>query len=112
MTLADRVLEIRQEFENRSISDSILADLYAKYSDIEDTGLFVRKAKEMFPRGNCGLASLYLKKILGMGKLIQGKYGSEPHTYLSIGEDIIDITADQYGGPKVYIGPLIAPWTL
>jgi hypothetical protein len=28
-----------------------------------------------------------------------------------IGEIVVDITADQFGGPAVYVGPLAEPWS-
>lgn len=61
---------------------------------------------------------MYLKHILGIGKEERGKYGEEDHTFLLIEEEkpeqrlVIDITSDQYGGPRVYVGPLQAPWGL
>jgi hypothetical protein len=105
------VVIIRKDFENGAISESILGELYANYNDINDTALFVRRAKKIFPNGNCGLATLYLREILAKGEVIQGSYAGEAHTYLLIDEQIIDITADQYGGPEVYVGPIISPWS-
>jgi hypothetical protein len=111
MTLEEQVFEIRRSFETGTISEAVLIDLYKEYSDIEDIALFVHRAKESFPMGNCGLASLYLKKVLGTGEIVQGMYENQPHTFLLVDNQIIDITADQYGGPKIYMGPLIAPWS-
>jgi hypothetical protein len=101
----------RKAFESRTVSDKFLAKLYGKYADVEDVFSFVQKAKDLFPLGNCGLATLYLKEKIG-GEIVRGKYGGHNHTFLRIGETIVDITADQFGGQKVYIGPLQAPWSL
>lgn len=111
MSLLNQAINIRQDFEGGNVPESILVDLYTKYADIEDPQLFVQRAKKIFPKGNCGLATLYLKKALDIGEIIQGKYAEESHTFLLIGDQVIDITADQYDGPKVYVGPLVAPWS-
>lgn len=111
MTLEDEAIIARQKFENKTISESLLVNLYTKYTEVEDPILFVRTAKKLFPKGNCGLATLYLKERLGTGELIQGMYGTYPHTYLMVGEEVVDITADQYGGPKIYVGSLATPWS-
>jgi len=47
------------------------------------------------------------------GEIVQGKYQNENHTFLMLEDNqIVDITADQYGGPKVYVGDLKLPWSL
>ena len=102
--------EIRSDFEAGAVDQELLIELYRGYADVGDTARFVNKAKEIFPNGNCGLASLYLKEKLG-GEVIRGKYGEHSHTFLFVDETVIDITADQFGGPKVYIGPLRSPWS-
>jgi hypothetical protein len=38
--------------------------------------------------------------------------GRDQATVLAIGSTIIDITADQFGGPAVYVGPPRPPWEL
>ena len=104
------VQEARDDFENGLIDQNLLVELYRGYTDVGDTARFVTKAREIFPNGNCGLASLYLKKELG-GEIVQGKYGEHNHTFLLHNDTVIDITADQFGGPKVYVGPLRSPWS-
>ncbi|MBU6214561.1 hypothetical protein KGM48_01830 [Patescibacteria group bacterium] len=103
--------EARRQFEAGSINQDLLIELYRNYTDVGDTARFVSKAKDIFPDGNCGLASLYLQKRLG-GEVTQGKYGEYDHTFLVADKTVIDITADQFGGPKVYVGPLQPPWSL
>lgn len=103
--------KIRAQFEAGLVDRDLLIEMYRTYTDVGNTAIFVNKAKNIFPRGNCGLASLYLKKKLG-GEVVRGKYGKHSHTFLLIDDIIIDITADQFGGPEVYVGPLRRPWTL
>ncbi len=104
------VQRIRNDFEAGTIDQELLLELYRDYADVGDTVRFVKKAKDIFPNGNCGLASLYLKEKLG-GEVVQGKYAKHNHTFLLINDTVIDITADQFGGPKVYVGPLQSPWS-
>ncbi|MEK9167885.1 MAG: hypothetical protein AAB769_00945 [Patescibacteria group bacterium] len=105
------VCKIRAQFETGLVNRYLLINIYNEYTDVGDTVSFVNKAKDIFPRGNCGIASLYLKKELG-GEIVRGKYGKHNHTFLLIDNTVIDITADQFGGPEVYVGPLQHPWTL
>ncbi len=84
-----------------------------EYNPLEDIGSFIKRSRKLFPRLNCGLATLYLREILEDGTVVQGKYNGKNHTFLLIdGNTVVDITADQYGGPKVYVGPLRKPWIL
>ncbi len=112
------VAETRTLFENRQVNRQLLQALYRDYNQkVKNLNLFVKKAEELFPYLNCGLVTVYLKKLLKSGKIINGKYEDKNHTFLLITnpdnmEFIIDITADQYGGPSMYVGPLQAPWTL
>ncbi|MDR3547648.1 MAG: hypothetical protein P4M11_05170 [Candidatus Pacebacteria bacterium] len=102
--------EARRQFEAQAIDSDSLVKLYEQYSDVGDTLRFVKTAKDIFPLGNCGLATLYLKEKIG-GTLVQGKYENADHTFLLNDQVVIDITADQFGGPKVYVGPLKSPWS-
>lgn len=101
----------RRNFEIGTINRELLIELYREYKDVGDVSQFVSIAKNIFPQSNCGLASLYLKKKLG-GKVVRGKYGKHNHTFLLVENIVIDITADQFGGPRVYVGPLQLPWAL
>ena len=103
--------EIRKGFEEHNINRKALKELYQEYNNIENIDLFLDRAEKMFPKLNCGLTSVYLKNKLG-GRVVNGKYKSQNHTFLLLNKKIVDITADQYGGPKVYIGPLQKPWSI
>lgn len=112
------VTETRILFENHEVNRQLLQNLYHDYNPgLENLNLFVEKAEELFPYLNCGLATVYLREVLKIGRIINGNYEDNKHTFLLIEIDInkiliIDITADQYGGPSIYVGPLQAPWTL
>ena len=103
--------KIREQFETGAINQELLVQLYRDYADVGNTVSFVNKAKDIFPRGNCGLASLYLKRELG-GEVVHGEYGKHKHTFLIIDGTVVDITADQFGGPKVYVWSIQRPWIL
>jgi len=81
------------------------------YNPVANIESFLDWAKDQFPKLNCGLTAVYLKHHLGTGQIIKGSYNKEHHTFLEIGDNIIDITADQFGGPKIYVGPLKLPWS-
>lgn len=103
----------RQELEKKRVDREFLKEIYRRYADVPDVELFVQRAEEMFPNLNCGLASVYLQHRLGEGEVVQGKYDQHDHTFLLLADGTtVDITADQYGGPKVYCGPLRQPWSL
>ena len=91
---------------------AVLAGLYGTYARVPDPDVFVSEALSMFPALCCGLASVYLQRTLGTGTLVRGQFGGENHTVLEIVElgVIIDVTADQFGGPPIYVGPWVAPW--
>ena len=104
--------EVRLEFEIGTTDVDILSDLYRGYAVVGDIAAFLRKAMVLFPAGNGSLASLYLQSVLG-GEVRRGWYKSENHTFLVLEEKIVvDITADQHGGPPVYVGPLRYPYTI
>ena len=109
----NKIKKTREMFESRQIDRVILRELYKSYVNVADFDSFVSAAEKIFPTLNCGLASLYLKHSLKEGKVIQGSYKGNNHTFLMIDKNtIVDITADQYGGPAIYIGPLISPWKI
>lgn len=58
------------------------------------------------------LAVLYLRHRLGRGTVIKGRYGGRDHSFLMVGDLVVDITADSHGGPPIYIGELCLPWEL
>ena len=111
--LLELATEVRAEFEAAQIPPELLAWLYRQYNREVEAATFVAEAAKLFPRLNCGLACVYLRHRLGLGRIIRGRYGDEAHTFLLVhGRTVMDITADQYGGPPVYVGPLVLPWAL
>jgi hypothetical protein len=106
------VMRVCESFVRGHVYTSELGDLYIKFNPIEDVTEFMRRAQKLFPSLNCGLASVYLKHTLGFGEVVCGEYSGQRHTFLMIGQLIVDITADQYGGPELYIGPLVEPWSV
>ena len=107
------VTEVRERFVARQVSRDVLQRLYHQYNPSVDAVIFVAEAERMFPHLNCGLATVYLRAILGQGRVRQGKYADNNHTFLLLnGDMVVDITADQYGGPKVYVGKLEFPWSI
>jgi len=95
----------------------LLAALYTQYDSAVEIDAFLDEAARIFPTGNCGLASVYLQHLYGIGSVRRGYYNGQRHTFLCLypsqaNDIIVDITADQFGGPKIYVGPLRAPWTL
>ncbi|KKP91764.1 MAG: hypothetical protein UR98_C0040G0026 [Parcubacteria group bacterium GW2011_GWA1_36_12] len=105
-------LKVRKEFEEKEINIKTLTDLYNNYNKIENINDFIMQAQIMFPKGNCGIASLYLKYVLKEGTIQNLEYKNNKHTVLVIDKNIIDITSDQYNGPKIYIGPINKPYRL
>lgn len=103
---------VRKQFENNTVDVKRLMTAYHSYNPIKNTCLFLQQAQRMFPQLNCGLTTCYLQTVLG-GKIVQGTYKNNSHTFLLLQNTfVVDITADQYGGPKVYVGTLRNPWTI
>lgn len=83
---------------------------------------FVAAALSNFPRRADAdvVASCYLRQRLQQEGLTEwpvvwhhGGYERAQHTYVLLGGlAIADITADQHGGPEVYVGPIEEPWRL
>lgn len=111
--MSDRVVQIRQEFEKGTISQELLKDLYKNYHQMSNIESFIKKAQKLFPKGNCGIASCYLQHKLRRGTIVSAQYKENNHTVLLLGDaTIIDITADQYGGPPAYIGKIKEPYKI
>ena len=107
------LLNVRNQFERGEVDKQLLRRLYQTYRPVKQIDLFLKRAPNLFPRLNCGLASVYLRHILRDGKIVNGYYGKNKHTFLLLDDNlVVDITADQYRGPKVYLGPLKAPWKI
>ena len=109
--LVDVVRNVRRNFEKRTIDYVLLYELYQEYNPRPDNAEFISISKKYFPRYNCGLASVYLQHLLG-SKIVQRSYQQYQHTVLLQGKIIIDITADQFDGPKMYVGALKRPWCI
>lgn len=106
-------LKAREDFEDCKINLWVLKQLYQQYNKLDNIDTFVQHAKEMFPRLNCGLAAVWLRKQIKNSRIVNGKYAGNNHTFLLAPKLIIvDITADQYNGPKVYVGRIRMPWSM
>lgn len=105
----------RIQFQDRVIDCGRLSELYSEYASIPDYTKFVLCARAWFPRLNCGLAAVYLRSILPGARIVRGAYRNRPHTFIVLPgrvRTVVDVTADQYGGPPVYVGPVADPWKL
>ena len=103
----------RREFEERALPLPRLMRLYARYNVAVEAERFCIAAIDGFPRGACGLASLHLVTLLGRGEVVYGRFIDEGHTFVLLEDDVVvDITADQFGGPPVHVGPIHDPWHL
>ncbi len=108
--LFEAARQARQKLRHGRVDQQLLAQLYHEYNPVPEVGAFVQQAIGMFPRLCCGLASVYLRHRLGQGVVHGGSYGGQPHTVLVVRDWVLDVTADQFGGAPVYVGPLVAPW--
>ncbi|HMH31329.1 MAG TPA: hypothetical protein VK534_02545 [Methylomirabilota bacterium] len=105
--------QARGDFEAGSIDRDLLSELYLEYNPkVRDIDLLLEHAAKLFPSWNCGLASVYVRHLLGDGIPKVGKFRGMGHTVLVLDARIADITADQFGGPKIYVGSVIEPWEL
>ena len=114
--------QCRADFEAGRVSNDELVELYGKYLPEQTFGLrlFLDHERGRFPANNCQPATVYLRHKVGYGEIDDGQYlvGNtlRPHTFLNVGqtvmalETIVDYTADQFGGPAVYTGPIMEPW--
>lgn len=115
----DIAYEARAAFEQMTISRALLRKV-VRLSYIEEipdelVDEYIDLLALAFPFENCDLATGYLLEQYGQGELIIGTYDRVPHVclglFVGLEKIIVDITADQFGGPPVYVGPLVAPWT-
>ncbi len=103
----------RAEFDEQRAPISLIKFLYLEYYPSNlDTDAHIDFMLERFPIGNCAIASVYLRHLIGDGDVIDGRYNVEDHQFLYVGKLVVDITADQFGGPKVHVGELREPWSL
>lgn len=105
--------DVRRSFEEQSLDYELLAERFQLwFPKVEDPAYYAEQAKTDFPKGCCGLASAYLRSEIGEGAIIYGRYQDMGHLVLKMSRNkIVDITADQFGGPAVYVGQLQYPWT-
>ncbi len=114
--LVRRSTQARRDFESGVISPRLLVSLFEVYSPGPGAEDIVRGALRQFPMFGCGVASVYLQHELQEGEVVDGAYINPhgralPHTALVIESLVlVDITADQNGGPEVYVGPVESPW--
>lgn len=104
--------KMRKAFETQAIPSQELIDAYQAYHPTKNIKQIVQSSQKTFPHGTSKLTAAYLQKEIGTGTIVHGNYKGKQHAFLKVGKTIIDITADQYGGPAVYVGPLKAPWDL
>jgi hypothetical protein len=117
--LFELAAETRKEFENDSINRDLLGELYLAYNldpaIRENLDGFLEAAFRTFPKGCCGLSAVYLQhKNGGAGDVRERcEYNGRQHTlylpFCRIGNFVLDITADQFGGAPVYAGPIRPP---
>jgi hypothetical protein len=106
-------LKARTDMEQHRVDETRLKKEYREYSNTKNIDTFFEKARYLFPKLNCGLASVHLKSEIRKSKIVNGKYGRHNHTFIIINRKIVvDITADQFGGPPVYVGKLEHPWSV
>jgi hypothetical protein len=108
--------EVREGFELQSLDPKIVWSRYCRWvPDARhwDKDKFLSLANTAFPLGCCGLASAFLSEEVDIGCGIPEHilYKDEPHTILLGSLAMIDITADQFGGPRIYVGPMVRPWS-
>jgi len=109
-TLARVAAEVRSAFVRRQVDRALLARLYEAYQPIPDVESFVARALCMFPNLCCGLASVALRERLPEATITRGAYAGARHTFVLARGLVVDVTADQFGGPPVYVGPPVWPW--
>lgn len=114
-TVANRA---RTEFDEKKVERKKLIHLFEKQNPDFGTGadIIVDLHLRTFPFLACELATIYMQYLLQDGEVTSGSYVTPdgivlPHTFLMF-DDLtgVDITADQFRGPKVYVGPIVAPW--
>jgi hypothetical protein len=86
---------------------------YYEPSSLQEVDIHViSKIITGFPQRCCDAATALLGVRLGGGLIVPGLYENNRHSYLLVGDVMADITADQFNGPPVYIGPLAEPWSV
>lgn len=126
-------IRTREDFEQKSLKVQYVQDLVIKHlsyiaeSYEAELTAWIEQTLSLFPVNGCEVATAVLLDRLRTGKIVYGRYEHEPlgphnirksHTFWTQSESnssnplIADITADQYGGPPIYVGTLIKPWNI
>jgi hypothetical protein len=114
--LQETAKRARQSFESgEAYQDKSVKEYVESLPNMPDPQFHLEWFSKIFPKGNCEITTVYLQSQLKTGEIINGSYllengQLEDHSFLKVGEEIIDITADQFGGPTIYVGPLTFPW--
>lgn len=123
--LAHLAKEVREEFTSRTIAPATLFEIITLHSPHILAGLQKQIALKAcgsiincFPAYSCDGAAAVLRERAGYGEIITGSYTRyECHAFLGIGatalgmDTIVDITADQFGGPEIFVGQIVPPWS-
>ncbi len=64
----------RQDLEAGRVDHELLRRLYGDYEPLNNLDAFIKAAEQLFPVGNCGIASLLLRERLGRGRVHTGSY--------------------------------------
>lgn len=123
----------REDFEQKRITLPYLKPLVEKHLSYiadhyqDELAAWIEAWLADFPYNCCELATAVLLDRIGEGVIVYGRYEHEPinaqnmrksHAFWAHSEPvdeqtlIADITADQYGGPAIYVGDLHHPWTV
>ncbi len=102
--------ESRRIFERKEVDLTHLTELYMRFFRKKNAEDMISFSIEMFPNTCCYVATLFLKEQLKGSRYISGGYKRFNHDFLEYRGRILDITADQFGGPRIYVGPLVLPW--
>ena len=126
-------IQARRDFDNKSVDVQYLKSLVEKHlpyiAENYKDGLtqWIEQSVANFPIDCCEIGAAVLLDRVGEGEIAHGRYEREPigphnirksHTFWTQAETpgktalMADITADQYGGPPIFVGSLKRPWTL
>lgn len=120
LALMSEALAVREMLSTKSYDKDEIVHLtqnfYSK-SNPEHIQRSVEACLPNFPRGCCDFASLLLQDRIQDGEVTTGVYYKRPrafdaHAFLQLGGILCDLTADQFGGPRIYIGEFVLPWAL
>lgn len=108
--IADIAIEARLEFIHKTINQRLLSALYRYHFPINPIHPHLPRLLQEFPNNGAQLATTYLQYIFG-GEITKGQYERHNHYFLTLPRNVIvDITADQFGGPEIFVGKIRPPW--